>query len=814
MIHSPMQLWLPAWLGAVALLIAAPASVGDTLLLAKWDNPDSLDATYSLMGSTAFTNNTKWRDHGADKNNRDGNPHTAGVDGKWSGGLCCQDADNAGTDGNGDGVSRTCGGWFSMADNFNLDAGTIEFWFKPNWQPIQGEPNHVLFSTGSHVGPGTGDQAGIRILWYWHGGGDGRLQAAWTTFTNNADPKYILVAESQLGLGDFAGDSWHHLAISWNSRRGQFFVDGKRAGLNGQENLHLREYPEGRDFILGGLDTSIHLYTPSGPSNGSYDNFRVADSMLYEPDQDFTPPGNFNVTALPLARTVDLGQNVMMELVLVQPGAFEMGSSRGTGAERPVRRVTIDKPYYIGRFEVTQAQWQAVMGNNPGQVKGPQLPVHGVSWNDCRAFLQKLRERTGKSGFRLPTEEEWEYACRAGSRTRYAFGDEAGSLAESAWYQASAGGTPHPVGGRKPNAWGLYDMHGNIAEWCHDPFAPDYGKLGATNPVARGSGAAQGHALRGGAWKDAAADVRAASRSGVLPHIRPPTGGLRCVIGSRLWDSPPVVPIIKPAIVWGDAGGGEVYAQTENCLPGIEHAMTLGLTGIEIDMRPTADGHIILWHDPTIDDRFYLADGGRPQNHNLNEMTLAEVKRLRYKAIVGGRMQELELVTADEVIARFKGQTNFYLDIKSVPVEAVNDLIARHQVWDRVVVGSFTLERLRQVKAADPRVAVEMAAGMLGTQSYLVKAVADLKSIGGEMLSGDGWRSDMAAYCHQHGIAVRIFGGTVGFGDAAQYLMAGVDGVNGDYPQRMLASVERLWGREYLPRKGQTIHEVLKSRDR
>ncbi|MDP7400030.1 MAG: hypothetical protein QF541_24410, partial [Lentisphaeria bacterium] len=320
MIHSPMQLWLPAWLGAVALLIAAPASVGDTLLLAKWDNPDSLDATYSLMGSTAFTNNTKWRDHGADKNNRDGNPHTAGVDGKWSGGLCCQDADNAGTDGNGDGVSRTCGGWFSMADNFNLDAGTIEFWFKPNWQPIQGEPNHVLFSTGSHVGPGTGDQAGIRILWYWHGGGDGRLQAAWTTFTNNADPKYILVAESQLGLGDFAGDSWHHLAISWNSRRGQFFVDGKRAGLNGQENLHLREYPEGRDFILGGLDTSIHLYTPSGPSNGSYDNFRVADSMLYEPDQDFTPPGNFNVTALPLARTVDLGQNVMMELVLVQPG--------------------------------------------------------------------------------------------------------------------------------------------------------------------------------------------------------------------------------------------------------------------------------------------------------------------------------------------------------------------------------------------------------------------------------------------------------------------------------------------------------------
>jgi glycerophosphoryl diester phosphodiesterase len=195
-------------------------------------------------------------------------------------------------------------------------------------------------------------------------------------------------------------------------------------------------------------------------------------------------------------------------------------------------------------------------------------------------------------------------------------------------------------------------------------------------------------------------------------------------------------------------------------------------------------------------------------------MTLAEVKRLRYKAIVGGREQELELVTADEVIARFKDQTNFYLDIKSVPVEAVNDLIARHQIWDRVVVGSFTLDRLRQVKAADPRVAVEMAAGMLGTQSYLIKAVADLKSIGGEMLSGDGWRSDMAAYCHQHGIAVRIFGGTVGFGDAAQYLMAGVDGVNGDYPERMLASVERLWGREYLPRKGQTIHEVLKSRDR
>ena len=813
MVHSRACLSPAAWLAVIVVLACARTTQADTLLLAKWDDPKTPDATYSFFGSTTFTNDARWRDHAAAGKSRDGHPHTAGVDGKWGLGLCCQDADNAGTDGNGDGTSKVCGGWFSMAGNFNLDAGTIEFWFKPNWHPRKGENNHVLFTTGGHVGPGTGDQAGIKILWYWHGGGDGRLQAAWTNLTNNADPKHILLCEYQLGEGDFARGTWHHLVISWNDSRGQFFVDGKRAVLNHRENLHLRQYPEGGDFMLGGGDSSIHLYSTSDPANGTYDNFRVSDSMRYDPDRDFTPPGEFTVPHVPAARAIDLGDGVTMEMVLVQPGTFVMGSAQGTVAEQPVRRVTLTRPYYIGRCEVTQAQWQTLMENNPSQTKGPHLPVHGVSWNDCRSFLQALRERTGKSGFRLPTEAEWEYACRAGSVSQYATGNAEDSLGTSSWYQANAGGNPHRVASCNPNAWGIHDMHGNVAEWCHDPFAPDYGKLGASDPVARGSGAGQGHALRGGAWNDPAAAVASAvRRSRQLPHVRPATAGFRCVIARRLWESPAETPIIKPAMVWGDAGGGEVYAQAENCLPGIEHAMTLGLTGIEIDMRPTADGHIVLWHDPTIDDRFYLVSGGRPQKHKLNEMTLSEVKRLRYKATVAGREQELNLVTADEVISRFKGQTNFFLDIKSVPISTVTDLIARHQIQDRIVVGSFSLDRLGQVKAADPRVAVELAAGLLGTRSYLVKAVADLKSIGGEFLACDGWRADTAAYCHQHGIAVRIFGGTVGFGDGTPYLMAGVDGLNGDYPERMLAAVERLWGQEYLPRKGQTIQEVLQSR--
>ncbi len=168
----------------------------------------------------------------------------------------------------------------------------------------------------------------------------------------------------------------------------------------------------------------------------------------------------------PKELAVDLGGGVKLEMVLIPAGEFMMGSraaDKGTSnGEKPQHRVRITKPFYLGKYPVTQEQWQAVMGDNPSHFKVPKNPVEEVSWDDCLQFLRRVNEKVGGGKFRFPTEAQWEYACRAGSTTHYCFGDEDSGLSEYAWYAANSGGTPHPVGEKKPNAWGLYDMHGNI----------------------------------------------------------------------------------------------------------------------------------------------------------------------------------------------------------------------------------------------------------------------------------------------------------------------------------------------------------------
>jgi formylglycine-generating enzyme required for sulfatase activity len=191
--------------------------------------------------------------------------------------------------------------------------------------------------------------------------------------------------------------------------------------------------------------------------------------------------------------------SIGMKFVLIPAGEFTMGSpenEQGRDSNEPQHKVKITKPFYMQTTEVTQAQWKAVMGNNPSYFKGNDLPVETVSWDDAQEFIKKLSAKEGVK-YRLPTEAEWEYACRAGSTTKFYFGEDESKLDEYAWYHNNSDGKTHPVGQKKPNAWGLYDMHGNVWEWCQDWYGADYYKNSpAEDP--QGPASAESRVLRGG----------------------------------------------------------------------------------------------------------------------------------------------------------------------------------------------------------------------------------------------------------------------------------------------------------------------------
>ncbi|MCP4402319.1 MAG: formylglycine-generating enzyme family protein [bacterium] len=197
-----------------------------------------------------------------------------------------------------------------------------------------------------------------------------------------------------------------------------------------------------------------------------------------------------------------------MELIWIPAGCFQMGCVSGMqcrNTEKPVHEVCLDG-FWMGRYEVTQKQWQQVMGKNPSHFKEARLdrdtsnyPVEGISWNDVQKFLQKVNARVEQEMYRLPSEAEWEYAARAGTETVYSFGNDMNSLGEYAWYSKNSGDTTHPVGQLKPNIWGLYDMHGNVGEWCHDWYdATYYSHSPKENPPGPASGS--GRVSRGGLW--------------------------------------------------------------------------------------------------------------------------------------------------------------------------------------------------------------------------------------------------------------------------------------------------------------------------
>lgn len=228
------------------------------------------------------------------------------------------------------------------------------------------------------------------------------------------------------------------------------------------------------------------------------------------------------IAAMPRELTIDLGNQVMMELVLIPAGTFLMGSPDSAGRdmeERPQHGVTLTRAYYMGKYEVTQAQWRAIMGNNPSYYQAPDFPgsdyrpVELVDWVECKNYCQALAAIAGRT-CRLPTEAEWEYACRAGSTTEYYYGDSAASLKAYAWYVDNSDDATHPVGGKLPNAFGLYDMYGNIMELCQDWHIHGYNlDLPTTDPTGPRAGRFPFVVVRGGEKHSTADECRSAWRS-------------------------------------------------------------------------------------------------------------------------------------------------------------------------------------------------------------------------------------------------------------------------------------------------------------
>ncbi len=228
--------------------------------------------------------------------------------------------------------------------------------------------------------------------------------------------------------------------------------------------------------------------------------------------------------------TIPVKDGISIDMVRVEAGTFTMGATpemkKPYNYEKPTHSVTLTNDYYIGKYEVTQALWKAVMGNNPSYFKGDNLPVEKVSWDDCQEFISKLNRITGKT-FRLPTEAEWEYAARGGNKSRGYQYCGSRKLSDVAWYDDNSGHKTHAVGTKQPNELGIYDMSGNVWEWCQDWYGT-YSSSSQVNPTGANSGSDR--VYRGGGWCFSARFCRSSFRLSATPAYRVIDLGLRLVL--------------------------------------------------------------------------------------------------------------------------------------------------------------------------------------------------------------------------------------------------------------------------------------------
>ena len=224
---------------------------------------------------------------------------------------------------------------------------------------------------------------------------------------------------------------------------------------------------------------------------------------------------------------LDCGNGVKLELVKVAAGSFNMGSN-DYSSEQPTHRVNL-REFLIGKYPVKQAQYQAVMGTNPSNFKGDRNPVEQVSWHDAVKFCEELSKRIGQK-VKLPTEAQWEYACRAGSNGKYCFGDDVSKLGNYAWCNKNSGSKTHPVGEKLANSWGLHDMHGNVCEWCEDVWHENYNGAPTDGSAWLTGGEQNRRALRGGSWCNVVINCRSANRNRYNADFRYLFNGFRVVV--------------------------------------------------------------------------------------------------------------------------------------------------------------------------------------------------------------------------------------------------------------------------------------------
>ena len=306
------------------------------------------------------------------------------------------------------------------------------------------------------------------------------------------------------------------------------------------------ETDEGYELLLRHLlDMPLYEEPELGEPPVLLPRVRVSESLPRKPEA--APP--LIVTPVPeiVHRTIIrpwglieyLNNNVQLELRRIEAGTFMMGTEdrlirlEENDNEKPQHLVTIAEPFYMGKYPVTQAQWQAVMHNNPSHFKGePTLPVERVSWEDAAMFCEELSKHSSYD-YRLPTEAEWEYACRACTTTRFCFGDNDEELAAFAWYIVNAPTETHPVGQKRANAWGLYDMHGNLWEWCQDVWHDNYKGAPPDGSAWLSGGESSSRVLRGGSWGDYPINCRSTNRNSNWPGARSYYFGLRVVARAR-----------------------------------------------------------------------------------------------------------------------------------------------------------------------------------------------------------------------------------------------------------------------------------------